>query len=99
MIETGRRTPPLQWLGIQIAQIGLICLLFALFFGLGMLFFWHANDFWPHWSALDIGWLPPQVAQPRLQQLLALAYQLPLGALAGIAGLLLTLAGVALSRN
>jgi len=98
-MESVKRTSLMRWLGIQLAQLGLLCLLFALFFGLGTVFFWHANDAWPQWSALDVGWPPPAIEQPRLHQVVAAVYHLPLGAVAGGAGVLLTLIGVALSRR
>ena len=98
-MDGGRRTPVLQWLGIQIAQIGLLCLLFAVFFGFAMVFFWHANDAWPHWSALDMGWSPPAVVQPRVSKFVTIAYQVPIGAVAALAGLLMTSIGVSLTRR
>jgi hypothetical protein len=97
--ESSERTPLLQRLGIQIAQIGLLCLFFSVFFGLAMLFYWHANDVWPNWSALDVGWSPPAVGQPSMNKLLEITYKLPIGAVASILGLLLIFVGAALSRR
>lgn len=99
MGESKERTSVLQWLGIQIAQVGLLFLFLAMFVGLSTLFYWHANDAWPHWSAIDVGWSPPPVGRPSLNKLLEITYRLPIGAVASGVGLLLTFVGVALSRR